>query len=86
MDRPNPPAPGNEAETQLYALIACTVLHAESHFGKFFEMGLLRWIGRLSYSLYVWQALFLPDGARPLGMIQSFPLALILPFVCAAAS
>jgi peptidoglycan/LPS O-acetylase OafA/YrhL len=67
-------------------LIVYTVLHAESLFGKFLELGFLRWIGRLSYSLYIWQMLFLPEGPRPLGIVQSFPLALVLPLICAASS
>jgi peptidoglycan/LPS O-acetylase OafA/YrhL len=67
-------------------LISYTVLHTESPFGKFLELRFLRWIGRLSYSLYIWQMLFLPEGARPLGRLQSFPLALIIPLLCAVAS
>jgi peptidoglycan/LPS O-acetylase OafA/YrhL len=67
-------------------LIAYTVLHAESLFGRLLELSFLRWIGRLSYSLYIWQMLFLPDGTRPLGQLQSFPLALIFPLLCAVAS
>jgi peptidoglycan/LPS O-acetylase OafA/YrhL len=67
-------------------LIAHTVLRAEGPFGKFLEIGFLRWIGRLSYSLYIWQMLFLPEGPRPLGIAQSFPLALLLPLICAASS
>jgi peptidoglycan/LPS O-acetylase OafA/YrhL len=67
-------------------LIAQTVLHAESLFGRLLELSFLRWIGRLSYSLYIWQMLFLPDGPRPLGRLQSFPLALICPLLCAVVS
>ena len=67
-------------------MIAYTVLHADRLVGRFLELRFLRWIGRLSYSLYVWQMLFLPEGPRPLGQLQSFPLAFVLTLACAAAS
>lgn len=67
-------------------LIAYTVLNPTAFIGRILELSPMRWIGRLSYSLYLWQMLFLPEFERPLGVIQSFPLSLILPIVCAAIS
>jgi peptidoglycan/LPS O-acetylase OafA/YrhL len=67
-------------------LIAYTVLHSESIVGRVLEFSVLRWIGRISYSLYLWQMLFLPQDDRPLGALQSFPVSLIMPVVCAALS
>jgi len=67
-------------------LISYTVLHPASIFGKILELSVLRWVGRLSYSLYIWQMLFLPPGPRPLGPLQSFPFALILALACAVCS
>jgi peptidoglycan/LPS O-acetylase OafA/YrhL len=53
-------------------LIASTVLHPETSAGRFLELPGLRWVGRLSFSLYIWQQLFLinkngPTAATPLG-------------------
>jgi peptidoglycan/LPS O-acetylase OafA/YrhL len=67
-------------------LIGYTVLNAQSLAGAVLELSPLRWLGRLSYSLYIWQMLFLPEQSRPLGAFQDFPLNLICPFLCAAAS
>ena len=67
-------------------LIAYTVLNPSSMVGRLFELPILRWIGRISYSLYLWQTLFLPPMARPLGVFQAFPLALLAPVICASLS
>ena len=67
-------------------LLGYTVLHAEGLAGRFLEWPLLTWIGRLSYSLYLWQMLFLTNRTRDLGALQSFPMALVYPFICAALS
>jgi peptidoglycan/LPS O-acetylase OafA/YrhL len=67
-------------------LIGYTVLHADGFVGRVLEMPALKWIGRLSYSLYIWQSVFLVLGDRPLGGLQSFPLNLICPVVCAVLS
>ena len=67
-------------------LISYTVLHPDRWFGRLLENKYLRWLGRISYSLYIWQMPFLVEGERPLGLLQSFPLALVLPFLCAVAS
>jgi peptidoglycan/LPS O-acetylase OafA/YrhL len=42
------------------------------------EYPVLRWIGRLSYSLYIWQQLFLAFGEtlRPFGFFSRFPVNL----------
>jgi peptidoglycan/LPS O-acetylase OafA/YrhL len=54
---------------------------------RFLELGLFRWIGRLSYSLYLWQQMFFSGHYyKPLGIWQSFPLCWLLLFACAAAS
>jgi peptidoglycan/LPS O-acetylase OafA/YrhL len=39
-------------------LIVATVLHSDSYIGRFLELKPLRFIGRISYSLYLWQQLF----------------------------
>ena len=50
---------------------------------------MFRWLGRLSYSLYLWQQLFLvwaEDRVAGLGLLQTFPLNLGAVFVCATIS
>ncbi|MEE8115850.1 MAG: hypothetical protein V3T28_01980, partial [Gemmatimonadales bacterium] len=58
--------------------------------GRILELQTVRWIGRLSYSLYLWQQLFLAgrEAPRPLpfGPLQSLPLNVVAVFLCAAAS
>ena len=68
----------------LMALLpAATVSKPESLAGRILETPQLAWVGRVSYSLYIWQQLFLvPD---PVGMWQRPPWTLGL-FLCAAAS
>jgi peptidoglycan/LPS O-acetylase OafA/YrhL len=71
------------------ALLLGTVLHPKSYAGMLLETPLLRWIGRLSYSLYLWQQLFLVphDIPRvPLGILQQWPWNLAAVFLCATAS
>jgi len=48
----------------------------------------LRMIGRFSYSLYIWQQLFLvvQTGRTPLGRLNQFPLNFVLVFAAALAS
>jgi peptidoglycan/LPS O-acetylase OafA/YrhL len=67
-------------------LIGYTVLHRDSFVGRILELPVLKWIGRLSYSLYIWQMVFLVPDDRPLGVLQAFPLNLICPLVCASLS
>lgn len=67
-------------------LIAHTVLNPRMGLSRVLETGAVRWIGRLSYSIYVWQMIFLARDARPLGMFQNFPLALFMALGCAVMS
>jgi peptidoglycan/LPS O-acetylase OafA/YrhL len=60
-------------------------------FGRLLEWRVLRYIGRISYGLYLWQELFFTDhgfseGNRPLGWLQTWPLRLVLTFLLAALS
>jgi peptidoglycan/LPS O-acetylase OafA/YrhL len=42
------------------ALLVWTVAHPSSAVGRILELPALRWVGRVSYSLYVWQQFFFP--------------------------
>jgi peptidoglycan/LPS O-acetylase OafA/YrhL len=71
-------------------VLLSTSQHPENFIGKFLEWAPLRWIGRLSYSLYLWQQLFFCDrwwqGALPMGVLQQWPLKLAGLLVCACIS
>jgi len=69
-------------------LIAGTVLRPRSLVGRLLESPAMRWIGRLSYSLYLWEFFFVyyPGVDQTLGVWQTFPLNLIAAVVCATAS
>jgi peptidoglycan/LPS O-acetylase OafA/YrhL len=65
-----------------------TVLNPGLLLSRILEASPLRWIGKISYSLYLWQQLFLGsvNHPPPLGWLQEFPLNLVAVFACACAS
>jgi peptidoglycan/LPS O-acetylase OafA/YrhL len=69
-------------------LIVGTVLRPGSVLGRVLEHPAMRWIGRLSYSLYLWEFFFVyyPGVPTTLGVWQTFPLNLIAAVACATAS
>ena len=70
-------------------LILGTVIHSRKLPGRLLETSVFRWLGRLSYSLYLWQQLFLvwaEDRVAGLVLLQTFPLNLAAVFACATAS
>ena len=78
---------GLQESALLAMLVAGTVLHPAGIVGRILENPAMKWVGRLSYSLYLWQQLFLVPGARwPLSILQRTPWNLIPVFVLAAAS
>jgi peptidoglycan/LPS O-acetylase OafA/YrhL len=71
----------------LAALVAGTVLHPAGIVGRLLENPAMKWVGRLSYSLYLWQELFLIPGASyPFSLLQRFPLNVGMVFLMAALS
>lgn len=71
-------------------LILSTVTRPGTLLGRFLELPPLRWVGRLSYSLYVWQTLFLqaPSGPIPdwLLRLQRWPINLCMIVLCGVLS
>ena len=67
-----------------------TSQHPGNLIGRFLESALLRWIGRLSYSLYLWQELFFCGrelhSPLPLGVLEQWPLKIVGLFGCACIS
>jgi len=71
----------------LAALVAGTVLSPRGIVGRLLENPVMKWVGRLSYSLYLWQELFLIPGASyPISLLQRFPLNLGMVFLMAILS
>jgi peptidoglycan/LPS O-acetylase OafA/YrhL len=69
-------------------LIAWTAAHPSALPARILEWPAIRWLGRLSYGIYIWQQFFFPpaDIAAPLRWLQEWPLALPAALLCAAAS
>lgn len=64
-----------------------TALHPRWMISRVLESAPLRWMGRLSYSLYLWQQVFLRPGWEPRAhWWQHFPANLAIAFAVAAAS
>jgi peptidoglycan/LPS O-acetylase OafA/YrhL len=76
-------------EPLLLALIVVwPLLNSGSWLATILEWPTMTWLGRLSYSLYVWQQLWLvfPGVQSPFGVFQRFPLNLICLFACGCVS
>ena len=69
-------------------LIVGTVLRPRSMLARVLETPAMRWIGRLSYSLYLWEFFFVyyPGVPTTLGVWQTFPVNVIAAVACATAS
>jgi peptidoglycan/LPS O-acetylase OafA/YrhL len=69
-------------------LIVSTALHPNSVLGRFLELAPVRFLGRISYSLYLWQQLFIyiPDSSMAVGFHAHFVLCWCATFACAIAS
>ncbi len=78
--------------TTIAALIACLVhwlIRSPGAVSRALQWRPMLFLGRLSYSLYLWQQLFFaqraPDGP-PIDRVRHFPIDLALTFGCALAS
>jgi peptidoglycan/LPS O-acetylase OafA/YrhL len=79
------------AQSALVPLVLLgTVLRPSGWFAGFLEFAPIRWVGRISYSLYLWQNLFFTGHflpwMKPLSFLQTFPVRWIMLFACATAS
>jgi peptidoglycan/LPS O-acetylase OafA/YrhL len=73
------------------ALVLSTVLQPASFLGRVLEWRPLRWVGTASYSIYLWQMMFLPELASVKGhgfihYLQQPPLNLLAILVTACLS
>ena len=82
--------PGFEALLALLMPVplVLTAANPDGWLGRLLESPLASWWGRLSYSVYLWQQLFLPAYWLPssLGFAQRLPWNLVLIVACASAS
>jgi peptidoglycan/LPS O-acetylase OafA/YrhL len=67
-------------------VLAGTVLHPRWFFSRALQLAPLAWIGRISYSLYLWQQVFLVAGWEQRAFLQRWPVNLIATFGVAAVS
>lgn len=74
-------------------LLSSTILNPQTSLGRGLEHPVLRWISKVSYSLYLWQQLFLlqhgslqPLALPPLGWVQNFPWGIPCTIVAGAIS
>ena len=69
-------------------VLAGTVLHPGQSVGLLLETAPLRWIGRISYSLYLWQQVFLVTMGHQgaLGWSQYVPVSIVAAFAAASLS
>lgn len=70
-------------------LVVGTVLNPVGVLGRTLDRRGLRWLGRISYSLYLWQQLFLVwdgFGSSQLGFVQRFPISVLCAVACAVLS
>lgn len=67
-----------------------TMLHPLSWVSRLLEFAPLRYVGRLSYSLYLWQQLFFVAHwgapAKHIGFLQHWPISMLATAGCALAS
>jgi len=84
------PGTGRAIAAMVPLLLAATALHPGSAAGRLLEWSPLRRLGRLSYSVYLWQQLFLLPAKElaesPLGALQHWPLNVVSIFACATLS
>jgi peptidoglycan/LPS O-acetylase OafA/YrhL len=82
--------PGNVAALALLLplCLCCTISRPHWWLARLLDASPVAWLGRISYSLYLWQQLFLPTRDLPFALlpIQQFPLNLALAVAAAAAS
>ncbi len=73
----------------LAVLVAATAANPGIFISRVLEMKGLRWVGRISYSLYLWQQVFLAVGtfrSEKLWVVQTFPVNVVMAFGMACAS
>jgi peptidoglycan/LPS O-acetylase OafA/YrhL len=84
------PLPEVFKATAIVALLVSSTFTPDAPIGWFLELAPVRWVGRLSYSLYLWQQVFLikyqANRVPILDFYQRSPFALVMLFVASSIS
>ena len=70
-------------------MVVGTTLHPETLVGRVLESAVFRWVGRISYSIYLWQQLFLvvrESQVPAMVLLQRWPINIAAALGCATAS
>jgi len=72
----------------LALLVVWPVLHPKSVLRRLLDAPLLKFVGTISYSLYIWQEMWLLFPRTPVlfPRMQAFPVNIVMAFCCAIAS
>lgn len=73
-------------EVLVAVVLTQLVLSDDKWLGTIFRWRPLRYCGAISYSLYLWQQLFLVTAVPSWGSLRRLPLSILVPFLIAAAS
>jgi peptidoglycan/LPS O-acetylase OafA/YrhL len=73
-------------EILVAAVLAQIVLSESKWLAAIFRWRPLRYCGAISYSLYLWQQLFLVTSVPSWGPLRKLPLSIVVPFLIAAGS
>jgi peptidoglycan/LPS O-acetylase OafA/YrhL len=68
-----------------FLLVRCVMLE-ETALNKLLSQAWLRWVGRISYSLYLWQQPFLETSTPSWGIVRVPPINIIATFLLASIS
>ena len=74
------------SEILVAAALAQVVLMPDSWAGTILRHRGLRYLGTISYSVYLWQELFVTADSPTWGVLRQFPLAIVCPVAIAIAS
>ena len=73
-------------EILVAVVLACVVLRSDSFMARVCRARWLRYVGTISYSLYLWQDLFISTDPPSWGLLRELPLAFVVPIAIAIAS
>jgi len=74
------------SEILVALVLSHVVLDSRSFMARVCRNHWLRYMGTISYSLYLWQDLFISTDPPSWGMFRELPLALVVPITIAIAS
>jgi peptidoglycan/LPS O-acetylase OafA/YrhL len=70
----------------IFLILTKLISGSNSVFCKILKNRILRWLGLISYSLYLWQQIFLSTNTPSWGIIRVFPISLLCVFLASLAS